>query len=366
MKIGIMTTHAALNNGAVLQAYSLQTYLTSLGHHVEFINYEEYYPFRYRNYVSKSIKRTLHLLQDRLKEKKYSKDFKFGKILNRTSMVYNTLEDLQQNPPKCDVYITGSDQVWTVASRKEVRRPFYLDFGPKETKRISYAASLGQCEVPKLMEEDMKKLLLDFDAISVREISGVEYIQNLVGDAKEVFHAIDPTLLVDGSIFSKIFSKELELVQNSFIVSYSLATYQEEHLNMVNYIQKKLGNLPIKNLRNPGSCIHLENAENIIVNPGEWLKYFNLSKINICTSFHAVVFSLIFHKQFIVISPYVNKRIMSLLELVGLEGQYIAVYDENKLDVLIEKKIDWSYVDEQINISRIKSRTFLKSALENN
>jgi len=364
MKIGIMTTHDALNSGAVLQAFSLQTYLQSLGHEVEFINYKETFPFKYRKYVSKSISRTINLVKDRLNEKKYERKGDFGKLLNRTKVVYDTLDDLQKSPPKFDVYITGSDQVWTVASRKEVVRPFYLDFGSEKVKRISYAASLGQCVVPKYMEKDIRELLLKFDAISVREISGVEYIQNLVGDIKKVFHTIDPTLLVDSNIFPKIFSKELKLEQEGFIVCYSLAAYEEKEIAMLNYIQKTLG-VPIKNLRNPGTCIRLKGAENIIVKPTEWLKYFSMSKFNICTSFHAVVFSLIFHKQFMVISPYVNKRIMSLLKLVGLEDHFIEDFDSQKIDSLIGKKINWSDVDIQIEKNRKYSRDFLANALNN-
>ncbi|WP_111308307.1 polysaccharide pyruvyl transferase family protein [Confluentibacter sediminis] len=365
MKIGIMTTHSSLNNGAVLQAYSLQTYLESLGHDVEFINYEEPYPFKYRNYFSKRISITLNLWKDRLNEKKYKRKGEFGNLLKRTTTVYKTLEDLQKNPPKFDVYITGSDQVWTVASRKKVRRPFYLDFGFKEVKRISYAASLGQCIVPEYMEKDMRDLLLKFDAISVRESSGVKYIQNLVGDKKDIFHAIDPTLLVEPSIFSKIFSKDLQLKQESFIVCYSLTAYNDKEKAMVNYIQNKLGSLPIKNLRNPGTCIRIKDAENIIVTPSEWLKYFSMSKINICTSFHAVVFSLVFHKQFVVISPYINKRIMSLLKLVNLENHFITDFNKQNIDTLIEKKIDWNHVDKQIETSREKSKLFLIDALTN-
>ena len=45
MKIGIITLHYALNAGAVLQAFALQTYLKSLGHEVEFIDYGEFYQF---------------------------------------------------------------------------------------------------------------------------------------------------------------------------------------------------------------------------------------------------------------------------------------------------------------------------------
>ena len=90
-----------------------------------------------------------------------------------------------------------------------------------------------------------------------------------------------------------------------------------------------------------------------------------MSKFNICTSFHAVVFSLIFHKQFMVISPYVNKRIMSLLKLVGLEDHFIEDFDSQKIDSLIGKKINWSDVDIQIEKNRKYSRDFLANALNN-
>ena len=40
MKIGIMTFHWAVNYGAVLQAYALQTYLRNLGHEAYMIDYK--------------------------------------------------------------------------------------------------------------------------------------------------------------------------------------------------------------------------------------------------------------------------------------------------------------------------------------
>ena len=54
MKIGIITFHNALNAGAVLQAYALQTILTQLGHQVEFINYSPVRKYKFRDFVAKS------------------------------------------------------------------------------------------------------------------------------------------------------------------------------------------------------------------------------------------------------------------------------------------------------------------------
>lgn len=54
MKIGIITFHNALNAGAVLQAYALQTLLTQKGHKVEFINYTPIRKYTLKDYVAKS------------------------------------------------------------------------------------------------------------------------------------------------------------------------------------------------------------------------------------------------------------------------------------------------------------------------
>ena len=43
MRIKTITCHDVYNHGASLQAYALQTYLTSLGHSVEIIDYKPSY-----------------------------------------------------------------------------------------------------------------------------------------------------------------------------------------------------------------------------------------------------------------------------------------------------------------------------------
>ena len=49
MKIGILTFHRAENYGALLQAYALKTYLSTLGHNVSFVDYwPEYHISHYK------------------------------------------------------------------------------------------------------------------------------------------------------------------------------------------------------------------------------------------------------------------------------------------------------------------------------
>jgi hypothetical protein len=362
MKIGIITTHHALNCGAVLQAYASQFFLTNLGHQVEFIDYEEPYKRPLRNYISKSLIKTFHNWQDLYNGYKYKRRGEFNEILNIGPIHYTDINELKKNPPKYDLYYAGSDQIWTVASRKKVVRPNYLDFGDDTVKRISYAASLGQGIVPEFMKDEIKGLLLKFNHISVRETSGVKVIQNIIGDYKKVHHVVDPTLLLTAKDYQSIVEKVNTM--DNFIVCYSLAAYKDEHIKMLTYIQEKTG-LPIKNLRNPDNCIRLKKAQNIIVTPYTWLGYIKKCNLVICTSFHAVVFSLIFHKPFVVVSPYVNKRIMSLLSLVELEDRFIEHFNEQKIDLLLKQKIDWKDVDNKLAKNRESSIDYLINAINN-
>lgn len=64
MKIGILTYHRAENYGALLQAYGLKTYLSSLGHDVSFVDYWPEYHQRYHK-----ILRMDKILYGSLKEK---------------------------------------------------------------------------------------------------------------------------------------------------------------------------------------------------------------------------------------------------------------------------------------------------------
>lgn len=362
MKIGIVTFQSALNCGAVFQAYALQTYLEGLGHEVSFINYQEkYITNNLRSFIGKNLSRTWYKLVDKINYYKYQNRPSFHSILKIDSILYKSLDELKINPPKMDAYIAGSDQIWNIGSKKEINKVYYLDFGGLEIKRISFAASLGQCNVPEFLNDEIATQLKKFNSISVRESSGVEFIQSLVKD-KKVYHISDPTFLLKAGDYRKIMSKEMKKSNKKFIVSYILADYNSSQMKIIDHIKQKLS-LDILNLRNPNSCIRLENAKNKIVEPQEWLYQVDNSRFMICCSFHAVVFSLIFHKPFIVVSPYKNARILSLLISLGLEEHIIYDYNGKIVDELLIKKIDWKSVDSKIEEFKFKSNAFLNLSL---
>lgn len=72
-------------------------------------------------------------------------------------------------------------------------RAFWLDFGGDRVRRIAYAASFGVDKCPSGLQAELSGRLSRFDALSVREESGVSICQ---AAGKEAVHVLDPTLLL--------------------------------------------------------------------------------------------------------------------------------------------------------------------------
>lgn len=360
MNIGIMSFHAALNSGAVLQAYALQTQLERMGHSVEFINYRRIRKRKLNHFLAKSIKKTWWKWQDYIQDYLYAKNDAFGYVLKRGTTIYRSIDELQKNPPEYDVYLAGSDQIWNVGSNRILSKQYYLSFGDPSIKRIAFAASFGQCEVLPFLENDIRTEVMKFDAVSVREKNGVEYLQQLMGKDKKIHHICDPTFLLSANDYLQIATEKKE--EKPYIASYILHAYFQEQLNIVEHI-KKHTHSPILNLRNPDTCIRLPKAENKIVTPYQWLGYIKNAELVICCSFHAVVFSLLFHKPFVVVSPVQNARISSLLEPLGLMNRFFVNFEPSKIEEVLNTNIDWQKVDAHIEKEKNKAIEFLETNL---
>jgi hypothetical protein len=104
----------------------------------------------------------------------------FVKHLNKTR-AYKSYKTLMKNPPDCDVYIVGSDQMWNPAWCLKELDTVCLNFGSPKVKRVAYSVSLGSTSWPEDALPKMQQLLGNFSALSVREQSGVDLIRKISG-----------------------------------------------------------------------------------------------------------------------------------------------------------------------------------------
>lgn len=217
MKIGILTFHRSINNGALIQCYALVSRLKKdfPCDIVEVIDYdmpkvaEEIYPDTLVKYYSGAnlrifLSKTKRLLLNpsmlnRQKEK--NKIFKQAVSilpLSKKRIVSNGTDELfQYINTTYDVVIVGSDAIWNYSLRG-FPNPYFLDSSIIIPK-FSYAASCYGLNYERTAEEQKQKIadiLESYTFIGTRDIESEKYLK-FIGCSKEPVHTCDPTLLLD-------------------------------------------------------------------------------------------------------------------------------------------------------------------------
>ena len=376
MKIGIITQPLHTNYGGLLQNYALQQVLKKLGHDVITLDQIEQLPVSRLRIIASIIKIFILKMVGKGKKLKYPfqldenkrayisihTQYFVDKYINHTPAMYKN-DDFRSFCVNngIDVMITGSDQVWRPRYNNNIYRSFF-DFAEKlDIKRYSYAASFGvDCwEFTEEQTSKCKKLIESFDAISVREESGIDLCKTYFN--RDAEHVLDPTMLLDKEDYEALVNGENEPISYGNLFTYVLDE-SEEKTNIIEKVAKSLDLVPFKVM--PKYRVNkktIKQIDNCVFPPvTRWLRAFMDAKFVVCDSFHGAVFSIIFNKPFLII---VNKRrgltrFYSLLKMYGLEDRIITDNEDN-LSV-INKNIDWESVNSILNSMRNKSYTYLQ------
>ncbi len=346
MNIGILTFHWGTNYGGVLQAFALQKYLEKLGHGVFIINYA---PYTFRDnfiFCFKSKRPTVIFanLKQYFKERHF---VRFRKKHLKTSQRFYNLEELVNNPPQMDAYIAGSDQIWNPYIIDNYGKPYFLGFGNKQIKRIAYAASFGCDKYPKNKEKQLKELLRNFDAISHREKTGEQILSKI-----KITNSIllpDPTLLLEMSDYYSLIKK-----LNYKKVDYFFYILQDN--------QTVIQSILSKTRKENKFVIANTSIKYFFSGIEQWLNYIISSKFIITNSFHGIVFSIIFKKQFVAIPiegklEGMNDRINTLLYDFDLESRIIE--DITQVETILKTEINWEKVGNKTKELQDKAFKFL-------
>ena len=364
MQIKTITCHDVYNHGASLQAYALQTHLESLGHTVEIIDYKPDYLSRHYRLWSvdnpvydRFIVKQLYLLAKlpgrlvALKRKKLFDDFT-SIYLHKTQRCYHNNKELKENPPYADVYIAGSDQIWNTRFQNGRDAAFYLDFAPKMSFRVAYAASFATEDVVDEYKSFVRKMLQNFNAVSIREKCSLPLLASL-GRADGVA-VCDPVFLISKAQWENILPKQHE--QEKYIL-----VYDSENSVAIKNITRRIAkekNLKIFNIS--ASRIDYADKDFWISSPLDFVRLIRDAQYVVSNSFHASAFSLIFQRDFCVVnrSEAINERMKSLLKSYHISERLVTQY----ADYLLES-IDYSEIN-QIMMKDIDfSKNFLKTQI---
>lgn len=348
MKIGIMTLwNTEHNYGAVLQCYALQEFLRRKGHEPFLIKYRDapshYIDFRHIS--PQKIIRYIRRLYGRHRwpavcdEPRFFRDFR-ERYMGQTQREYIGYEDLKNNAPDADIYIVGSDQVWNFynISLKICRgriHAFFLDFGMKETYRLAYAASWDEKYVTAEQLGEIKKLIHNFQYVSVREESGLKLCRKCGIDNAE--WVVDPTLLLSDMDYRDLYRDErnrVRRIEEKYLLIYRvMVRKQSMDIEGIQRFAREKG-LRVIYISEDGTNDAYEKYYPTIP---EWLYLMDNAEYIVTNSYHGTVFSLIFHKQYgtMPMTGYeegINTRMKALWRIFHTEERFLADGDFHILD----------------------------------
>ncbi len=368
MRIGILSFHASHNYGSMLQAYALQQYLQSIGHEVEIINLrteaqKRLYAFPMKLQKGNKKKLLMSLLNPIWLLRECAKWYKYESFLRHNLKLsdkeYKSWEAIKDDLPKLryQCIITGGDQIWNL-SCADFDAAYFLPSKLNGISKISYSPSFGNMlpYITKKEELFIKENLADYSFISVREKSMQDYLSQQLNRQIEVL--IDPTLLLNLNYYSKILIKK-PLIEKKYIYYYSPWLYP--NVESLALRISRLLELPI--VTSSPHIIFKRGFETApVTGPAEFINLIENAALVIGNSYHLVIFSLLFHKEFISIGGEKDARIKDILSRLSLTER--GMVNEENYKTISLPTIDFEKVDRIITEMRHYSMTSLKSFLE--
>ena len=364
MKVGILTFHASHNYGSMLQAYALQKVLSNFGIENEIINFRTeiqkslippHISLRHpRSSLKKLIKgpqKSVSLLS------KYNRFEKFLRNYLNVTRELSSAGDVAEFVKKADydAIITGSDQIWNPGCW-DFDMCYLVDF-PFHGKRIAYAPSLGSNpnQISKEEEDRMRAAINRYDALSTRESKGKDCLSKITD--KTINVVLDPTLLLDAKDYYEIANVDVKMPE-SYIFYY---TPREEsgYFNKAKELSYMTG-LPILVTQDYPEYMSDGIVRKLDCGPREYLTLIKNATYTIGNSFHLLAVSLIFGKEFFLLSKGLDSRMLNILTPLGLQDRLIVGES-----ISIKSPIEYSAVESALVSARNKSLNYLRSALNN-
>lgn len=362
MKIGVVTIFDMENYGNRLQNYAVCEYLKKKGITVETLVCEP--PTNALNRIKHRIWKWIYFWRIPIKktfDPEIERWYRFEKFTYQnipTRVIYDTRKHLPESIDyEYDAFFCGSDQIWNpefpgrFGDYSIHYKDYFLTFA-SDKKKYSISASFGIPSLPKEWEPRIKEQLKKFRKISVREEEGAKIVHSLSGRDAEILS--DPVLMLTKEEWMNL-SREPKRnfsMDKPYILEYFLSPKTKEELyeikekyNTDGYQIYRLGDITDRSL--------------FACDPCEFIYLVQHAEL-ICTdSFHASVFSILFHKPFVTFDRgNMNGRIKTLMRKFELPNRnWMSL---NRADVFF---MDYSNVDLILGQERSKFDMYLDSVI---
>lgn len=362
MKIAQITHYGSLSNyGAMLQAYALQSALKHLGHEVFLLQAS----FSFHNVLRKWYKSPFRVLKalkrrraEQREEELHPRKFREFAQSNMTLSAkhYHSHRDLLKDKIEVDALVTGSDQVW---SSKVPSPSYFLEFGPPDALRFSYAASIGsKARTSEQYLSIFKSKLQNFCGISVRESEALAQCKKAGIDSAVLVP--DPVMLFSGDFYRESLQIPQLAAEKKYCLIYTVGRNLKREKEIVDYCRQNGLQMIVvaaqhqNNPDLPGSILRYPEIP-------EFLSLIDNAGCVVTDSFHGTVFSLLFNTRFVVIPKNDHDaRFDTLDEYFDISGAYCRD-DFNKA---VNHVFDFSMINAKIKDLQAVGWNFLRSVTE--
>ncbi len=377
MNIGLLTFHFSDNYGAALQAYALRRWLMEQGHRASFIDYRPAH-IEHGGRLSlptsparlKANAKVVYLALSSFVQRHFGDPGQRERFVRfrerflglRSSALPGDNADALAAARAFDLIVAGSDQIWSPSQHHGFDPNYFLAFAESfHARKVSYAASFGRDQLSPNEAAQLPYLLQHFDAISVREASGVALVERAIGQAPA--NVPDPTLLLGD--YAELTGRAPPPL-GPYVFCYALRS-PDNIRQSADLVAHELG-CPVLSPHNPHRR-WTEIGRTVHPDPGEWVSLVQHARFVVTNSFHGTVFALLFRKPFIVAGltgerASANARALNLLRAVGLERRFSAAFSAPDVQALMASEIDWDDVDRRLAALRHTGQAFLRAQLQ--
>lgn len=361
MKIGVVTFWQSTDNfGQILQGYALQRTLKAMGNAPVLIRTEkDQSSLTFLRKIKLFIHRLFHLSYLRSGGKNFRSFQK--KYLSYSKKIYKSKGDFLPSDLTYEAVICGSDVVWSEGvGCGEYGELNFLSFVSKPIKKISYAASFGASSLSKEFSKFVKDKISDFDAISVREDSGIDICSHL--GRCDAVSVCDPTMLLKKEDYDILLTSDRRKCSFAYFIGWSTDIPEKEIIEYT--LRKKLHYDRLDCQKSKKTLKSYFSKKKTIQ---DWLTSYSSADSIYTNSFHGTIFALLFNKPFLFFpvkgnAQQLNDRILNLLKKTDLLDR---VWNSNKsIQEQMEQPIDWNRVNLAVEKWRMFSYDWLKKTLE--
>lgn len=351
-KIGLLTYHHTTNFGSLLQTYALYKTVNEIGYICEIVDYRnievEKREFLKKIYQCHSLQEIKSQLYYGKHKKKKAKEFMaFVQCNCNVSPVVFSKNNIFEANSRYDIFLVGSDLVWDF-SINGCDTTYMLDFVEDGKGKIAFASSVGEVWKRKDMGI-VYELLNRFDFIGVRE-RAIENELNAFLDHKADF-VCDPTMLISPIEWGRMACARI--IKEKYVLCYMSNDGQTIYKDAIAYGKKH--HLPVYLISYDWVPDNMRPARPYKV--GEFLSMIKYADTVFTASYHGMLFSLYFNKNFYYYNRGWEERMKSLAACFSLKDR------ENWTCEKDEAQIDYDFVNHKINEFRDFSISRLVSYL---